>query len=728
MKLFINLDRIVHGGPQVWCQRFQDILMRRGFTVTSDLRDEWDAALFVNRSEGLEYALSRGKLVVYRVANGYLPHWFQVMKRSMEAEHHTANANIARALENSNFVIYQTQWAKDELDTFLYPRTEQFAIVPNGVSLSLFHPPAHLPTDIPVIGLVGVLRYRYRMETFIEMSRRLAIPHRLLVVGSIDAECADVLHRAQSDPTLGPHITYQEAVPPEQLPIYYQQMNLLVHPVCGDVCPNVVVEAQACGVPVVAPRYGGTSELVGKAGVIFDCQPWVYDDNFINAMTAATRQALSNTQYLSNLARINALAQFDLQIMTDRYLQALGLPLSSLQSQTKPVRPISIKPTLRQRAAPVIARPRYYAAITLRKARQAQRKYFPPRPNPRPRIAFTLFDFHVGGIENWLYRLASELHSEFDFYFLATKVSTFLPKFQQIGLCAYLPSPRQMILFLQKHNIDILQAHNERWPIDAALAAGVPHIIERLGGQRSWRRVPKYGLEFVIASAQMAEEAIKDIFPPQQIQVVYNGVDLVEVDSTPKNRLFPSETVILGRVSRFGRGQNLSMLIQALERLYVKWPNLRLALIGGDSLMPGAEPIEAELRQQVKGSGLAKFVQFTGMVENSLTYTHGFDIATCVSNDEGIPNSLIEAMACRKPVISTRVGAIPEMVEDGKSGLLIPPGDIDALCAAIERLINDPAEREQMGMAGRRIIEEKFTLQRAAAQYAAIYHRILRGE
>jgi glycosyltransferase involved in cell wall biosynthesis len=729
MKLFLNLDRSVQGGPQVWGQRFQDLLGRRGYTVTSDLGAEWEAALFINRSEGLDQALIRGKPVGYRVANGYLPGWFRVMNRPMKIEHHTANANIARALEIAGFVIYQSQWAKDELDAFLYHRTDGFAIIPNGVDLSLFHPPAHFHTGVPVIGTVGVLRYRYRLETILEMSRRLASPHQLLVVGSTDAECAEVLHQAQADPIIGPRLTYQKYVPPHLLPAFYQQMNLLVHPVCGDVCPNVVVEAQACGIPVVAPRYGGASELIGEAGVVFDCQPWVYDDDFIDAMTVAAQQALANTDHLSVLARHNAEERFDLQTMTDCYLHSLGFPLfQNSVAQTYPFKSTPHTPTFRQQAARLIARPRYYAALTLRKARQIQRKILAPRPNPRPRIAFTLFDFHVGGIENWLYRLACELRGQFDFYFLATKVPDFLPKFKQVGTCAYLPNPAKMISYLQKHNIDLLQAHNERWPIDAALAAGVLYVIERTDGTRSCTRVPKNGLSLVIASSRGTVPLIARQFPVERIRVIYNGIDLNEVDSTQMERPWGSEFIVVGRASRFGQGKNLGLLIEAMQRLAPDFPQIKLVIIGGDSLMPGAKSLEAELKVMAAPMGTA--IEFLGIKENALPWIKGFDIGTCVSNpdNEGIPNSLIEVMACGKPVVSTNVDQINELVQHEINGLLVPPGNLEALCAAFIRLINNPVERQRLGEAGRRTVEEKFSLQQAATQYSEIYHRLLQGE
>ena len=141
--------------------------------------------------------------------------------------------------------------------------------------------------------------------------------------------------------------------------------------------------------------------------------------------------------------------------------------------------------------------------------------------------------------------------------------------------------------------------------------------------------------------------------------------------------------------------------------------------------MPGAEPIEAELRAQAAPLGNA--VEFMGIVENTLPLVKGFDVGTCVSNptNEGIPNSLIEAMACYKPVISTAVDQVPELVQDGVNGILIPPGDVQSLCEAIERLAKDSALREKLGQAGRRTIEERFSLRYAAEQYAAVYHELL---
>jgi glycosyltransferase involved in cell wall biosynthesis len=699
-------------------------LSQRGYDVTTDVKADWAASLFINQTDGMEQALGQKRTVGYRVAGGYLPEWFRVMGLAIKSEHHRANAASAYALEAADCVIYQSQWAKQQLDALLYERTDRFAVIYNGIEVNHFTPALKRPAGPPILGSVGVLRYRYRLETLCAMSRRLGMPHQLLIVGSLDAECREVLRRYQADPVVGPRIIHQPYTPPQQLPALYQQMSVLVHPVCGDVCPNVVAEALACGTPVVTPRFGGTAELVGEGGIIFDCAPWVYDEHFVDIMMDAVAQALTHTEILSRRARQRAEEALNAQTMTDKYLAVLGLPLHNV-SRPSQTSIFYWRRRLSQKGAQWIARPRFYAALGLRKLRQAHRRRSPTPPNPRPRIAFTLFDFHLGGIENWLYRLARQLHGEFEFHFLATTVTDFLPKFREIGPCAHAPGVAQMIAYLQKHNIDIVQVHNQRWPVDAALAAGVPHILERTDGTRSCTRIPKYGLSLVIASSQGTTPLIARHIASEHIRLVYNGIDLEEVDSAPIQRAFPPETFVLGRASRFGRGKNLGLLIAAMQRLHQRHPRLRLVLVGGDSLMPGAEPIGNELRRQA--AALGERVMFANIQENALPWIKGFDVGTCVSNpdNEGVPNSLMETMACGKPVIATHVDQVAELVEDNVNGLLIPPGDVESLCAAIERLAADPSLRRRLGEAGRRTIAERFSLARAAAQYADIYRRLL---
>lgn len=723
MKILIHTPRVLSGGPLVWAKRFMNLLRERGYQITESTSMDWDAALWITSPDGIEKLSQRKAIAGFRVANGYHPQWFQITGKEMLPRHHQVNASIGIGLQNADRVIYQSRWGKEQLDEILFTIEDQYEIIPNGVNLRKFSPESLPPDTVPVLGTVGVLRYRYRLETLFQMTRRLDFPHKLLIIGSLDRECQSVLNQFISTENNQQKIEYHPFIQADQLPEYYRRMSILIHPVMGDVCPNVVVEALACGIPVVAPEFGGTAEIIAGGGVVFKAQPWIYDETFIDSLTIATQDAILKRDELSKLARKQAENQLDDQRMTDRYLKALELPLFT--SQASPDKQTHAGSSIKDVSRRIILPVRYVLAAGVRRGQIYRRKYSRLTPNEKPRIAFTLFDFQIGGIENWLYRLAVQLRDQFDFYFIATKVEAFLPKFESAGRCQYINRPAQMVSFFQKEKIDLLQVHNERWPIDAGLAAGVPKIIERLGGQRSWRRVPKYGIDLVIASSKMAAEAVKDMISFDRIKVIYNGVDLARIESAQTVRVFPPGSYIIGRTSRFGQGQNLGLLIQAVAQLRGSYPTIRLVLVGGDSPLPGAIPVEKELQELSRKLKVDELISFQGFVEDPVPTIMGFDLATCVSNDEGIPNSLLEALACEKPVISTNVGAISEFLVDGENGLLIPPGDLNALCHAIEKLMNDRSLSLQLAQAGRHTIQQDFNLVNSANQYALAYRGLL---
>ena len=722
MKILLQSPGRLRGGPEVWTNRFITLLENRGYEIQDDINDEWEAALWITRSTGIEKVPNRTGVIGFRVANGYHPEWFNISGKKMQDKHHAVNASIALGLQKANIIIYQSNWAKKTLDEILIAPENEYVIIPNGVDLIKFKPGLNNQDDVPVLGTVGFFRYRYRLATFFEMSRRLKIPHKLLVIGPLDKECQEVMSLANKESSLRSKLDYHPFIPPHLLPDYYRRMSVLVHPVMGDVCPNVVVEALACGVPVVAPEFGGTAELINQGGITFNSKRWVYDDSFTNQIVDSVIKVLEKQEIYSKQARLQAVNHLDDQNMVDRYLEVLNLQFKFVRKEPNKVYG---EKAFRDFSRKLVLPTRYFLASSMRKGLALTKRYKLRTGHGTPKIAFTLFDFQVGGIENWLYRLAKHLQDQFDFYFLSTKVKTFSPKFSGVGTCRFIPNPTQMISYLIKEQIDLVQVHNERWPIDAALAAGVPRIIERLGGKRSWRRVPKYGLDMVIASSFMAANNIKDLISEDRIQVIYNGVNLDEIDAEIPSRLFSQDTFIVGRTTRFGLGQNLGLLVQAINALRSTRPNLRLALVGGDSPLPGATRIEKELLGIVEKMDLNEIVKFSGPIENPIPTIKGFDIATCVSNDEGIPNSLIEAMACRKPVISTDVGAVRELIEEGINGLIIPPNDLDALVFTIQRLMEDSSLFDKLAESGRQTIEEKFNIANSADHYAQLYFDLL---
>jgi glycosyltransferase involved in cell wall biosynthesis len=150
-------------------------------------------------------------------------------------------------------------------------------------------------------------------------------------------------------------------------------------------------------------------------------------------------------------------------------------------------------------------------------------------------------------------------------------------------------------------------------------------------------------------------------------------------------------------VGRLAGVKGVPILIDAMSNLVEKHPDLRLRLVGDG-------PDRRRLEADVEARGLGKRIEFLGYrsqaeVAEELART---DVFVLPSFAEGVPVVLMEAMAAQVPVVTTRIAGVPELVEDGVSGLLVPPGDSDAFTAALDALLADPDRRQALGAAGRR--------------------------
>jgi glycosyltransferase involved in cell wall biosynthesis len=342
------------------------------------------------------------------------------------------------------------------------------------------------------------------------------------------------------------------------------------------------------------------------------------------------------------------------------------------------------------------------------------------------RIAFILTDFDFGGMPTWVYTLATRLASRHELHFLGTDVERIAPKFSAVGRPQFVGHDwRRLRRYLRDHHIDIVQYGNRRIFGECALAAGVPVVVERTGGQRRLRE-SKRGLDAVIASSAGTVPIIAHGTSRDRIHVIHNGVDVARFATAAPDRLdFGSGDVVIGTLTRFGRGKNLALLLDAVRALVARHPHVRLALVGGNSRMPGAEDHERVLR--AGASGLEAHVRFVGQVEDPASLAAGFDIGACTSvrGGEGIPNALIECMAAGKPVVSTEVGDVSELVEDGTHGLLVPDGDLAALVAALERLVVDAGLRATLGARAQARVARDFDVDVQARKYEALFESLL---
>ncbi|MBF0183205.1 MAG: glycosyltransferase family 4 protein [Magnetococcales bacterium] len=320
-------------GAQVMLRRFIATARQQGYRVwPSLLTAESRPCLFIGHRRQEKFLRSPRRLV-YRIAGMYIEEHFRRFgeafgDRAFRPEYAVANQIIREALIHSDFVIYQSTWSKQILDSQLHQRPQgSWAIIPNAVPLHHFRPALdwpHRDRQPVVLGTAGFLRSRPRLEVFFDVVRRLKERPQLLLIGQMDHFCQQTLDKALADPYWRGAIRAIPSVAPEQLPGYYQQMDCLLHPVIGDACPNVVVEALACGVPVVCPEEGGTAELVGPAGVAVADPESLYSETLRAGMADAVQHVLDHLADYKQLARAQAEKQNDIKQLTHHYLQALG--------------------------------------------------------------------------------------------------------------------------------------------------------------------------------------------------------------------------------------------------------------------------------------------------------------------------------------------------------------------------------------------------------------------
>ena len=154
---------------------------------------------------------------------------------------------------------------------------------------------------------------------------------------------------------------------------------------------------------------------------------------------------------------------------------------------------------------------------------------------------------------------------------------------------------------------------------------------------------------------------------------------------------------------------------------------LRL-LIAGAGVFKQESGREECLRQMVEELGLKDKVIFTGFRSDMAQIYAAMDIVVLASNAEGFGRVTIEAMALAKPVVGTNSGATPEIIVDGVTGLLFTPGDSAKLADELAFLLNNPQVARQMGLSGRKIVEEKFNIRQNATEIQDIYDELLRED
>lgn len=232
-------------------------------------------------------------------------------------------------------------------------------------------------------------------------------------------------------------------------------------------------------------------------------------------------------------------------------------------------------------------------------------------------------------------------------------------------------------------------------------------------------------------SEESRKEYSRDIrIKPDKIQVIYNGIDLNRFRLNRSELIkeirgafdFGSDDIVIGSIARFDPVKNMGGLVKAFSKIEkTTLGPVKLLLVGDGPELPG-------IQKMAFGLGLRDRVVFTGMRRDIPDCLGMMDIYVQPSRFEGIPNSVLEAMASGLPVIATNVGGLHEIVEDGKTGFLVDLDNEAGLIRAIEFLIRHADRRRQMGTDGRKGVISQFSISKMVSDYEDLYERLTKSD
>jgi glycosyltransferase involved in cell wall biosynthesis len=235
---------------------------------------------------------------------------------------------------------------------------------------------------------------------------------------------------------------------------------------------------------------------------------------------------------------------------------------------------------------------------------------------------------------------------------------------------------------------------------------------------------------FVAMSAALRDEFLAAGIPPERIAHIPHGVDTRRFSPAQpgargalRGRFgVPAQALVIAYTGRLLRGKGLEDLLEAFARLLPQRAEAVLLVVGsgeGQSLS-----VEDALRRRAAQPDLAGRVVFTGRIEDVEQALQAADVFVFPSVFEALGLSLVEAAACGLPAVGARTGGIPDVIAEGRSGLLFPPGDVAGLEAALRSLASDPARRAAMGAEARRVACARFDADAALVRYRALFAEV----
>lgn len=379
-----------------------------------------------------------------------------------------------------------------------------------------------------------------------------------------------------------------------------------------------------------------------------------------------------------------------------------------------------------------------------------------PVNDRRPLIGHVVYHFGTGGMENGMVMLFNNLpaskyrhaviclagYGDFRKRIHRQDI-TFHDLGKQAGNdLSWMP---RLARLLKQLGVDILHTRNLN-AMEAQFVAAWARVPGRVHGEHgrdiydldgtNWkynllRRAAKHFIhQYVAVSQDLAQWLTRTIaVPPARVNQIYNGVDGQRFHPRQGPRpdlgrpdFFAGAQVVIGSVGRIAAVKDYPTLLQAFARLleiHNAPASLRLVLVGDG-------PQRQECMQLAENLSIgSQQVWFPGDRQDIDEWMRAMDVFVLPSIGEGISNTILEAMASGLPVVASRVGGNPELIQDGGNGTLFPVGDQEALAQALLLYSQDAQSRERAGKSARQRIEQNFIIERMARSYEAVYDKVL---
>jgi glycosyltransferase involved in cell wall biosynthesis len=279
---------------------------------------------------------------------------------------------------------------------------------------------------------------------------------------------------------------------------------------------------------------------------------------------------------------------------------------------------------------------------------------------------------------------------------------------------------------------DLIHVHSRRgadlWGGLAARLTGTPAVLSRRvdNPEPPWLVALKYRpyRRVITISEGIRRVLLGEGLDPARVVCVPSAIRADEYagpcdrDAFRRELGVPKDAPVAGMVAQLIQRKGHRHLIAALPAVLREHPAMHVAVFGQG-------PLRAELERQAREAGIAAHLHFLGFRTDLPQCLGCLDLLVHPADMEGLGVSLLQGAAAGLPLIGSRAGGIPEIVRDGESGLLVAPGDVDALATAMNRLLGDRELARRLGEGGRRLVAERFDVRAMVAGNLAVYRAVL---